>query len=158
MPSICLYFQVHQPMRIKKYKVFDVGSDHNYFNDAGNSNLNNKKVLEKVVNKSYLPANKLLLRLLKKYPKFKISYSFSGVLLQQLSDNFPNVLKSFKSLIKTSRVEILSETYHHSLAFFYSLPEFERQVKLHSALVSKLFSVKPKVFRNTELAYNNALT
>ena len=157
MPSICLYFQVHQPMRIKKYKVFDVGSDHNYFNDAGDSNLNNKKVLEKVVNKSYLPANKLLLRLLRKYPEFKISYSFSGVLLQQLSDNFPKVLKSFKRLIETSRVEILSETYHHSLAFFYSLPEFERQVKLHSALVSKLFSVKPKVFRNTELAYNNAL-
>jgi len=157
MPSICLYFQVHQPMRIKKYKVFDVGSDHNYFNDESETNLNNKKVLEKVASKSYLPANKVLLKLLKKYPKFKISYSFSGVLLQQLSDNFPEVLKSFKSLIETSKVEILSETYHHSLAFFYSLPEFERQVKLHSDLIYKLFGVAPRVFRNTELAYNNAL-
>jgi len=157
MPSICLYFQLHQPLRIKKYKVFDVGYDHNYFNDASETRLNNKKVLEKVVKKSYLPTNEVLLNLLKKYPKFKISYSFSGILLSQLQEDFPEVVNSFKKLIKTGRVEVLSETYHHTLAFFYSLPEFERQVKLHSQLVSKLLGVTPKVFRNTELAYNNAL-
>jgi alpha-amylase len=78
-------------------------------------------------------------------------------LLSQLADNFPHVLSSFKKLIKTGKVEILSETYHHSLAFFYSLPEFERQVKLHEELVSNLLGFKPRVFRNTELAYNNAL-
>jgi alpha-amylase len=142
-------------MRIKKYRVFDMGKDHDYFNDASNGNLNNKKVLEKVANKSYLPANELLLGLLKQYPKFKISYSFSGVFLEQLEKYLPKVLASFQKLVKTGRVEIMSETYYHSLAFFYSRDEFESQVELHKEKIKKIFNVTPKVFRNTELAYNN---
>lgn len=157
MPSICLYFQVHQPIRIKRYRVFDVGVDHNYFNDVSNSNLNNLRILAKVASKSYLPANKVILELLKMYPEFKVSYSFSGVFLEQISKHFPRVLRSFYKLIQTGRVEVLSETYYHSLAFFYSLEEFERQVYLHSRLIKKLFGVVPRVFRNTELAYNNDL-
>ena len=157
MPSVCLYFHVHQPLRVKKYKVFDVGYDHEYFNDSSNSNLNNKKVLEKVSQKSYLPANSLFLKLLKKYPQLKLNYSFSGVFLDQIRKHLPFILTSFKKLIDTGRVEILSETYHHSLAFFYSKTEFERQVNLHKTLVRKIFGLNPTVFRNTELAYNNEL-
>jgi alpha-amylase len=157
VPAVCLYFQVHQPLRVKKYRVFDIGHDHSYFNDASESNLNNEKVLKKVARKSYLPANNLLLKLLKKHHKLKLNYSFSGVLLSQVEKFAPEVLESFKKLIETGRVEILSETYHHSLAFFYSKNEFEKQVNLHRKLIEKNFKVKPDVFRNTELAYTNEL-
>ena len=157
MPSVCLYFQAHQPLRVKKYRIFDVGNDHKYFNDFSNTNLNNKKVLSKVAEKSYLPANELLLKLLNKHPDFKISYSFSGVFLEQLENYLPKVIRSFRKLVDTGRVEILSETYYHSLAFFYSIHEFESQVALHEATIKRIFGVKPKVFRNTELAYNNDL-
>lgn len=157
MASICLYFQVHQPLRIKRYRVFDVGVDHNYFNDSSDTDLNNKKILKKVAEKSYLPANKVLLKLLKKHKDFKISYSFSGVFLEQLIKYMPDVLESFYALVRTGKVEILAETYYHSLAFFYSPSEFESQVALHSDTIKRIFGVKPKVFRNTELAYTNKL-
>jgi len=157
MPSICLYFQVHQPLRVKRYRVFDVGINHKYFDDNSETNLNNKKVLQKVAEKSYLPANKILLELLKKYPEFKISYSFSGVFLEQLKSYMPKVLRSFRKLIETGRVEILSETYYHSLAFFYSKNEFVSQVELHKQVIKDTFGLSPKVFRNTELAYTNDL-
>ncbi len=157
MPSICLYFQVHQPMRVKKYRVFDVGIDHEYFNDNSETNLNNSRILSKVSAKSYLPANDLLLKLLKKYKDFRISFSFSGVLLEQLEQELPEVLRSFKKLVDTGQVEVLSETYYHSLSFFYSRTEFESQVKLHRDKIYKIFGVKPVVFRNTELAYSNEL-
>jgi alpha-amylase len=157
MPSVCLYFQVHQPLRIKKYRIFDVGADHNYFNDTSETNLNNKKTLRKVAEKCYLPANKTLLKLLKKYPQLKIGYSFSGIFLEQLNDYLPDILRSFRELIKTGRVEVLNETYYHSLAFFYSRAEFESQVALHRDAIWNLFKLKPEVFRNTELAYSNEL-
>ena len=157
MPSVCLYFQVHQPMRVKKYRIFDIGNDHDYFNDSTQSDLNNKKTLRKVAEKCYLPTNKILFKLLKKYPQLKISYSFSGIFLEQLNNFLPDVLRSFRQLVKTGRVELMSETYYHSLAFFYSRDEFESQVKLHKDAIWDLFKFKPRVFRNTELAYNNDL-
>jgi alpha-amylase len=144
-------------MRIKKYRIFDVGNDHEYFNDNSDSNLNNRKILRKVAEKSYLPANKLLLKLLKKYPDFKISYSFSGIFLEQLNNFLPDVLRSFRELVKTGRVELMNETYYHSLAFFYSRGEFESQVALHRDTIWNLFQKKPEVFRNTELAYTDEL-
>ena len=157
MSSICLYFQVHQPYRIKRYRVFDVGGDHDYFNDDSKTDLNNERVLAKVAQKSYIPTNKLLLKLLKKHPEFKISYSFSGVFLEQLEEFNPKLLKSFQKLVKTGQVDVLSETYYHSLAYFYSKQEFESQVKLHAKTIKRLFGITPKVFRNTELAYTNSL-
>jgi alpha-amylase len=157
MSSICLYFQVHQPLRVKNYRVFDVGNDHSYFNDDSDTNLNNRKVLKKVADKSYLPANATLLKLLKNHPEFKIAISFSGIFLEQAQKYYPEVIDSFKELIKTKRVEVLAETYYHSLAFFYARDEFESQVELHAKTVKKLFGQKPKVFRNTELAYTNEL-
>src|SRR3989304_9919468 len=157
MPSIVLYFQAHQPMRIKKYRIFDIGHDHNYFNDSGPSNLNNKNILEKVANKAYLPANELLLSLLKKNKIFKISFSFSGIFLEQLKKYQPKLLKCFRDLVKPGQVELMSETYYHSLSFFYSLSEFESQVELHRKTIFELFGKTQQVFRNTELAYNNDL-
>ncbi|HLE48818.1 MAG TPA: glycoside hydrolase family 57 protein [Patescibacteria group bacterium] len=157
MPSICLYFQVHQPLRIKKYRIFDIGKDHEYFNDNSDTDLNNKRILTKVSDKSYLPANKVILELLKKHKDFKVSYSFSGVFLEQIQEHYPQVLESFQELVATGRVELLSETYYHSLAYFYSLTEFENQVNLHRKLIKKLFKFEPAVFRNTELAYTNSL-
>src|SRR6266498_4721244 len=143
MSSVCFYFQVHQPYRVKKYRVFDIGWNHEYFNDTSETDLNNVKILAKVSEKCYLPANATMLHLLKTIPEFKISFSFSGVFLEQLSLYMPHVLKSFQDLVKTGKVEILSETYYHSLSFFYSKDEFERQVDLHKKLVKKLFHVTP---------------
>src|SRR6185369_4465662 len=107
--------------------------------------------------KSYLPANAVFLQLLKDIPEFKISFSLSGIFLEQIELYAPEVLKSFQKLVDTGKVEILSETYYHSLSFFYSREEFERQVDLHKKLVKRLFKVTPSVFRNTELAYTNSL-
>ncbi len=157
MPSVCFYFQVHQPLRIKRYRVFDIGRHKDYFNEAGENNLNNARILRKVADKCYLPANEVLLELLTKHPEFRASFSFSGVALEQMQRFYPEVIESFKRLVGTGRVSVLGETYYHSLAFFYSAPEFERQVKLHADLVRRLFGVKPTVFRNTELSYNNHL-
>jgi alpha-amylase len=158
MPAVCFYFQVHQPYRLKKYRVFDVGHDHEYFDDNSDSNLNNKKVLQKVAHKCYLPTNDILLTLLREYPEFKVSFSLSGVLLEQLEQYSPESLQSFQRLVETGRAEILSETYYHSLAFLYSRCEFKSQIKLHTQKIRQLFGRSPsKVFRNTELIYNNEL-
>lgn len=157
MASVCFYFQVHQPYRIKPYRVFDIGKDSEYFNDNSEKDLNNEKILKKVAFKSYLPANAVLLELLKKHPEFKVSFSLSGVFLEQLERFSPETLESFQKLVKTGRVEILSETYYHSLSFLYSKDEFRKQVRLHGKKIKELFGVKPTVFRNTELIYNNEL-
>ncbi len=157
MVSICFYFQVHQPYRLRKYTIFDIGEQKEYFSDKSGTNLDNEWILNKVSDKCYLPANKVLLELLNKYPEFKISFSFSGVLLEQLEEFNPKVLKSFQDLVKTGQVEILSETYYHSLSFLYDREEFEEQVNLHRDLIKRLFNYTPKVFRNTELIYNNEI-
>lgn len=149
--SVCFYFQVHQPYRLADYPVFDIGKKHDYFDDSRNS-----EILKKVAEKCYIPANKLMLELLEKHPGFKISYSFSGVFLEQIESD-PRLLESFRKLIKTGRVEILSETYYHSLAFLYSKEEFKDQIEMHRDKIKKLFDYTPKIFRNTELIYNNEL-
>ncbi len=157
MPAVCMYFQVHQPLRVKKYRVFDIGTDGDYFNDNSETNLNNKRIVHKVAEKCYVPASKVILDLLKRHPEFHANFSISGVALEQLEAWSPETIDLFKKLVDTGRVEILGETYHHSLSFFYSPTEFEHQVKMHAAKVKKLFGVKPKIFRNTELSYRNDL-
>ena len=152
-----MYLHVHQPYRIRHYTVFDAALKHDYFNSEYQSNASNERVLKKVAQKSYLPTNKTLLRLMNKHPEFKLSLSITGTVLEQLELWAPEALRSFQELCATGRVEIVAETYHHSLAFFYSLSEFETQVKMHETIIEKLFNQKPKVFRNTELAYNNEL-
>lgn len=155
MASVCFYFQVHQPMRLKRYRVFDIGHDHDYFTEHVHDKINNEKILHKVAHKGYLPTNAILLDLLKKHPQFRISFSLSGIFLEQLEMYAPHVLESFQALVKTGQVELLGETYYHSLSFLYSKDEFKRQVKMHSKKIRELFKVTPKVFRNTELIYNN---
>lgn len=157
MLTVCPYFHVHQPYRVKRYRAFDIGNDPEYFNDESQSDLNNKFIVDKVSEKSYIPTNRILKELLDTEPEFRFALSFSGTILDQFEEYRPEVLRSFQELIETGRVEVLADTYHHSLAFFYSVPEFERQVKKHEARVQELFGVTPKVFRNTELSYRNDL-
>jgi|AntRauTorckE6833_2_1112554.scaffolds.fasta_scaffold00900_12 alpha-amylase len=157
MLTVCPYFHVHQPYRVKKYRVFDIGNDTEYFNDNSETDLNNRRIVEKVANKSYRPTNKILKELLDKHPEFRFNLSFSGTVLDQFEAYAPDVLESFQELVATGRVEILADTYHHSLAFFYSVPEFKRQVQKHERRIKQLFGVKPRVFRNTELSYRNDL-
>lgn len=151
MKNICLYFQVHQPLRLKHFRFFDISQNLNYFDDKLN-----QEILQKVAEKCYLPANKLLLELIKKHKgKFKVTFSLSGIVLEQFEMYAPQVLDSFKKLAATGNVEFLAETYAHSLASVISPAEFKRQVALHSAAIEKHFGQKPSVFRNTELIYNN---
>lgn len=154
---IVLYLHVHQPYRIRHYTVFDSGVVHDYFDGAYEDSANNERLLKKVAEKSYLPTNRHLLKLLRDNPDFKLNLSITGVVLEQLERWSPEALQSFQDLCETGRVEILAETYHHSLAFFYSREEFEIQVEMHRQKVQELFGQTPRVFRNTELAYNNEL-
>ncbi|MCH7850416.1 MAG: polysaccharide deacetylase family protein [Nanoarchaeota archaeon] len=157
MVSVCFYFQIHQPYRVRKYSIFDIGNRSDYFSDSSGTKLDNKWIIDKIAKKCYFPTNAVLLELLNKYPEFKICYSFSGVYLEQLEECAPEVLESFKKLVDTGRVEILAETYYHSLSFMYSKGEFREQIKLHTQLIKRIFGVTPEVFRNTELAYSNEL-
>lgn len=151
MASICFYFQVHQPSRLRHYTVFD--KNHEYFDDHKNASI-----CRKVANKCYLPANRLLLDLIRRHDgRFKISYSITGTLLEQLQSYCPEVLSTFDALAQTGCVEFLAETYYHSLSFLYSRDEFVEQVNKHSQAIEYLFGQKPRVFRNTELIYNNDL-
>lgn len=155
--AIVLYLHVHQPYRIRHYTIFDAGHNHNYFDTDYDANENNERIVKKVAEKSYLPTNRVLLDLLRKYPEFKLSLSITGTVIEQFERWAPEVLDSFKALVETGQVEIVAETYYHSLAFFYSRQEFERQVDMHTKKVQEIFGQTPKVFRNTEMAYNNDL-
>ncbi|MEK7600033.1 MAG: glycoside hydrolase family 57 protein [Patescibacteria group bacterium] len=155
--AIVLYLHVHQPYRIRHYTVFDSGVNHNYFDAPYDENTSNERILKKVAEKSYLPTNARLLQLLNENPDFKVSLSITGTVIEQLERWSPESLESFKRLTETGRVEIVAETYHHSLAFFYSREEFEVQVDMHKRKVQEVFGQTPQVFRNTELAYNNDL-
>ena len=122
--AIVLYLHVHQPYRVRHYTIFETGSDHNYFLGDYEAQTSNERIIHKVAEKSYLPTNKKLLGLLREHPEFKLSLSISGTVLEQLEKWAPEALQSFKDLVNTGRVEIVGETYHHSLAFFYSPSEF----------------------------------
>ncbi len=155
--AIVLYLHVHQPFRVRHYTAFDIGSKHDYFDAPEGSRENNADIVRKVAYKSYLPTNERLLRMLNDNPEFKVSMSITGTILDQFERYAPDVLESFKQVIATGRVEIVAETYHHSLAFFYNRDEFERQVQMHREKIEQLFGVTPTAFRNTELSYNNDL-
>lgn len=156
--AIVLYLHVHQPYRVRPYTIFDAGTNHDYFSAKSyQDDTNNERILQKVAEKSYIPTNTALLDLIHKHPEFRISLSITGTVLEQLERWSPEALLSFKELVATGKVEILAETYYHSLAFFYSRVEFEAQVAQHRQKIQELFNVTPTVFRNTELAYNNEI-
>ena len=153
MASLVFYFQVHQPYRLKPYNFFNIGQEHHYFDD-----VKNKEILLKVAHKCYLPANQLMLDLIKRHQgRFKISYAITGTIIEQFKTDAPEVLDSFKALVDTGCVELISETFYHSLSFLYSKQEFIDQVHSHRELMRETFSYDPVTFRNTELIYNNDL-
>ncbi len=151
---ICFYFQVHQPFRLRTYRFFDIGKNHKYYDD-----LLNRSIMRKVADKCYLPVNNIILNLITAHKgKFKISYSISGMALEQFQKFTPEVIESFKKLADTGCVEFLAETYAHSLSALKSKNEFKRQVSRHAALIETLFGQKPVTFRNTELIYSDAIS
>jgi alpha-amylase len=151
MPSVCFYFQVHQPLRLRHYTVFD--KNDQYFDDNKNASI-----CRKVANKCYLPANRLLLNLIRRFDgRFRIAYSVTGLLLEQIERYSPEVLSTFDALAETGCVEFLAETYYHSLSFLYSRNEFVEQINKHIEAINYFFGQRPRVFRNTELIYNNDL-
>ncbi len=151
MASVCFYFQVHQPFRLRHYTVFD--HSPRYFDE-----FKNASICRKVANKCYLPANRLLLDVIRRFEgRFKISYSLTGVILEQFRKYCPEVMSTFDALAETGCVEFLGETYYHSLSFLYSYEEFTEQINKHTDLICRLYGQTPRVFRNTELIYSNAL-
>lgn len=153
MKKICLYFQVHQPFRFRKYAFFDIGKEHYYYDD-----FLNESILYRIAHESYIPTNELLLRLINKHNgAFKVAFSISGVALDQMELYTPEVLDSFKKLTDTGCVEFLAETYSHSLVSLYNKEAFTKQVKRHHKRIKNLFGLQPKVFRNTELIYSDMI-
>ncbi|MBR2962272.1 MAG: glycoside hydrolase family 57 protein [Alistipes sp.] len=151
MKTVSLYFQVHQPWRLKTYRFFNIGKDHNYLDD-----LTNRAIMQKIARDCYLPMNALLLGLLKENKgAFRISFSLTGTVVEQFKQYAPEVLDSFRALVDTGYVELLGETYSHSLAAVSSKEDFVEQVKAHTAMLKREFGVKPKAFRNTELIYSD---
>ncbi len=155
--GLTLYLHVHQPYRVRPYSVFAIGEEHHYFDQKDDSDLNNEKVFLKVANKSYRPMTALLQKLLDTNPDFKFSLSITGDFIEQAEAWAPDVLDAFKNLVASGRVEIVAETYYHSLAFFYDKQEFEAQVAAHRKKIKDVFGATPTAFRNTELAYNDEL-
>lgn len=153
MRSVCFYFQVHQPYRLKTYRFFDMGVDNYYYDE-----FNNRSILRRIADKCYLPANELMLKLIRKHGKdFNIAYSISGLAIEQFEKYAPEVIQSFKNLAETGNVEFLAETYAHSLSSLNSENEFSRQVKKHGAKIEELFGQSPVTFRNTELIYSDEI-
>ncbi|MBI4146897.1 polysaccharide deacetylase family protein [Candidatus Woesearchaeota archaeon] len=152
MTNICLYFQVHQPFRLRKYTLFEIGKHADYFDQK-----KNQEVMQKVAKKCYIPANRIVSELIHRHEDFKASYSISGTALEQFKQYAPEVLESFKELAETGSIEFLNETSHHSLSFLHDKEEFREQVRQHHKTIKQEFGQKPTVFRNTELIYNNEL-
>ena len=153
MKTVCLYFQVHQPWRLKTYRFFNMGNDHNYLDD-----FTNRAIMQKVARQCYLPMNALLETLIKQHNgALRLSFSITGSAVEQFKAYAPEVLDSFKRLADTGCVEFLGETYSHSLSSLYSVDEFKQEVKLHQAMLKEEFGVKPTSFRNTELIYSDSI-
>ena len=154
MKAICFYFQIHQPFRLKTYRFFDIGNDHYYYDDFSNDDI-----ITRIAQRSYLPANEMLLNMIKENGKyFKVASSTRGTALEQLEQYVPEFIDSMKELVDTGCVEFLSETYAHSLASLEDQDEFVQQVKDHDNKIYQLFGQHPKVFRNTELIYDDDIS
>lgn len=151
--AVCFYFQVHQPFRLKRYRFFDLGHDHYYYDDYAN-----EAILRRVADRCYLPANEVLLDLITKHKdKFKIAFSLTGLVINQFRLYAPEVLESFRKLAETGMVEFLAETDSHSLASLKNRNEFERQVNSHRSMMKEFFGVETTSFRNTELIYSDQI-
>lgn len=153
MSAVCFYFKIHQPFRLKRYRFFDIGNDHYYYDDFAND-----EIITRIAQRAYLPANELLLQMIQDSgKKFKCAFSITGTAIEQLQQFVPEFIDSMKKLVDTGCVEFVSETYDHSLAAIGDEEEFRRQVELHDKLIYELFGQKPKVFCNTEFVYNDEI-
>ena len=151
MKTICFYFQIHQPFRLRRYRFFDIGNNHYYYDD-----FQNEEIFHRISEKCYLPANRAIMEMIRKSGgKFKVAFSISGTALEQMEIYAPEVIDSFRELAGLGCVEFLAETYAHSLASIGDPEEFKAQVRMHTEKVKALFGVEPKVFRNTELIYSD---
>ena len=157
MRAICLYLHIHQPVRYREYSIFDVANDSNYYNSHYDSRQSNERIFKKVAHKSYHPMLDLLEKNMNKYPDFKVSFSITGTWLEQAEKWDPSLIQQIKRMVDKGQVEIVGETYYHSLSYFYNLDEFNDQVLMHAQAIKRLFGVNPQVFRNTEFAYNDSL-
>ncbi len=154
MLYVIFCFHVHQPFRLKHYRLFEIGKNLNYFD-----NELNERIFERASEKCYLPMNELLLNHLKKYEgTFKISFSITGTFVEQAYLYRPDVMESFKEIARQGGAEFIGETYYHSLACLFDEEEFIHQVNLHSTMLKREFGVHPKTFRNTELVYSNRVS
>lgn len=152
MKAICFYFQIHQPFRLKRYRFFDIGNDHYYYDDFANDDI-----VTRIAHHSYIPAAETLLRMLDRYPGFRCALSVTGTALEQFEQYVPEFIDLLKKLADTGRVEFLAETYAHSLSSLIDPDEFANQVKVHDEKIHELFGQHPKVLRNTELIYCDEL-
>lgn len=154
MKSICFYFQIHQPFRLKTYRFLDIGNDHYYYDDFAND-----EIITRIAQRSYLPACETLKEMFATYgKKFKVAFSISGIALEQIELYVPELIDALKELVQTGNVEFLTETYAHSLSSLADPEEFRLQVKEHSDKIYQLFGQHPKVLRNTELIYSDDIS
>jgi len=151
---ICFYFQVHQPIRLKRTRSWDRAAD-----TYGHFDMDkNKEIFDRVSDKCYFPTTSLIQDLMDEHKEFKVSFSFSGIWIEQCKLFRPELLDLFKDLCKRKEVELLGETYYHSLSGLYDeQDEFAEQIELHRKTISEVFGRSPEVFRNTELIYDNRL-
>lgn len=153
MPALCFYFQVHQPYRLRRFSYFERSRFEDYFDNELNA-----EVSAKVAKSCYLPTNETILRLIDRHQgRFKVSYALTGVFLEQMERHAPEVIESFRALARTGCVEFIGETYYHSLSVLYDVEEFYAQVEQQAQIVQSLFGLRPQVFRNTELIYDNRI-
>ena len=152
MKKITLTFLLHQPYRLKRYRFFDIGTDHYYYDD-----FTNEEVLRRVAAQSYFPALKMLHDLLKEEPRFSFALSVSGTVLDQLEVYAPEVVHLLRQMAQTNRVEFLAEPLAHSAVSLYDPEEFANQLRMHSLKIEGLFGQKPQVVCNTELLYNDEI-
>lgn len=158
MNSIVLYLHMHQPLRLKHYSIFSVGQDHDYWTEKDwYAGTNNERIFKKVVEKSYRPMLAKIKKCITLYPGFKFSLSITGTFIEQAEKWAPDILDTLREFAQSGHLEIVAETYYHSLAFFFDKEEFEAQVRMHQDKIKELFGVTTKVFRNTEFSYNNDL-
>ncbi len=151
MLKVSFYFQVHQPFRLRNYLFFDIGNKHNYYNGALN-----RAVLRRVISNSYMPANRMFHKLIRKYgDKVRVNYVLSGTLLDQLEKHSPEMIDSFQRLLKTGQVELLGTTHSHSLSFLKEKEVFSMELQRYHTRVKDLFDVEPRVFSNTCLTYTD---
>jgi len=151
--SVCLYFQVHQPTRLRTYRFFDIGKDSHYYDDFAN-----RTIMKRVAQKCYVPMNAILLDAIKKSNgAFKVAFSISGSALEQFDRYAPEVIDGFRELAATGCVEFLAGTYYNSVASLSSEAEFAHQVKKHELALKEFFDVTPTAFANTEMIYSDSI-